>query len=134
MSVYPEQSITLEEVGERVEQAYVRGKTHAIIVNGEGSEHKSHEIATFLNDQGTGFDVRVTILGHVQRGGRPSGFDRLLATRMGVKAVELLRDGQSGLMTSISGRKMEGIPLEQAVSQIRPISDGYFEMAHFLSR
>ncbi len=81
-----------------------------------------------------GFEVRLTILGHIQRGGTPTAFDRLLATRMGVKAVQWLCEGQSGIMTAMQGRKIEPVPLGEAVSKIREISDSYFEMQRFLSR
>ncbi len=70
----PEIQITLEEVAERVGDAYLRGKTHCIIVNAEGSGYKTEELANYLQArEGTGFDVRVTLLGHVQReGARPA--------------------------------------------------------------
>lgn len=134
MVITPERPVTMEEVAASLEDAYLRGKSHAIAVIAEGAGFKTTTLAEFLQKNHVGFEIRLTILGHIQRGGSPTAFDRLLATRMGVKAVELVRDGQSGVMTAISGRKMEAIPLEDAVSQIRPISDSYFEMAHFLSR
>ncbi len=133
--VTPEREVTQDEVAAALEDAYLRGKNHAIAVIAEGAPYKTTDLADYLNaKESVGFEIRLTILGHTQRGGSPSAFDRLLATRMGVKAVELLRDGQSGLMTAISGRRMEPIPLEEAISKLRPISDGYFEMARFLSR
>lgn len=133
--VTPEREVTQDEVAAALEDAYLRGKNHAIAVIAEGAPYKTTDLADYLNaKESVGFEIRLTILGHTQRGGSPTAFDRLLATRMGVKAVELIRDGQSGLMTAISGRRMEPIPLEEAVSKLRPISDGYFEMARFLSR
>ena len=81
-----------------------------------------------------GFELRLTILGHIQRGGSPTAYDRLLATRMGVKAVRALLAGESGVMTAVSGHEMKTIPIEEAISQIRPITENYFEMARFLSR
>ena len=133
--VTPEREVTQDEVAAALEDAYLRGKTHAIAVIAEGAPYKTTDLADYLNQkESVGFEIRLTILGHIQRGGSPTAFDRLLATRMGVKAVELVRDGESGLMTALSGRRMETVSLEEAVSKLRPISEGYYEMARFLSR
>lgn len=133
--VTPERPVSMEEVAKALSDAYVRGKSHAIAVVAEGAPYKVTDLATFLKEsQDVGFEIRLTILGHIQRGGSPSAFDRLLATRMGVKAVQCIRDGLSGVMVALSGREMKPIPLEDAISQLRPIGDHYFEMAHFLSR
>jgi 6-phosphofructokinase 1 len=131
----PERPKTIEEVAEALEDAYLRGKTHAIAVVAEGAPVKTADLMEYLNKtRSIGFEVRVTILGHIQRGGSPTAFDRLLATRMGVKAVQFLNEGQKGVMVALQGRKMETIPINEAISQIRPISDAYFEMQRFLSR
>jgi 6-phosphofructokinase 1 len=133
--VTPERPVSMEDVAKALSDAYVRGKSHAIAVVAEGAPYKVTDLATFLKDsQDVGFEIRLTILGHIQRGGSPSAFDRLLATRMGVKAVQCVRDGLSGVMVALSGREMKPIALEDAISQLRPIGDHYFEMAHFLSR
>ncbi len=133
--VTPERPPTMEEVAASLEDAYVRGKSHAIAVVAEGAPYRATDLEQFLNkNPNIGFEIRLTILGHIQRGGSPSAFDRLLATRMGVKSVEYLRDGQSGVMVALSGREMKAVSLEEAVSRLRPISDSYFEMAKFLSR
>ncbi len=130
----PEQSISMEEIAERVEQAYIRGKTHAIIVNSEGSEHDSQDIARYLNAQKTGFDVRVTILGHVQRGGRPSGFDRLLATRFGYTAVKFLLEGKSGFMVGLNGREIDAVPIEDVITNERQANLHYYELTQLLAQ
>ncbi|MBE2182253.1 MAG: 6-phosphofructokinase [Anaerolineae bacterium] len=133
--VTPERPFSMQEVADALQDAYVRGKSHAICVVAEGAPFRVSELEHFLAKQAkVGFEIRVTILGHIQRGGGPSAFDRLLATRMGVKAVQALRDGESGKMVALNGRKMDLIPLEDAVSQLRPISESYFEMAKFLAR
>jgi len=133
--ITPEREPTMEEVAKALEDAYVRGKSHAIAVIAEGASYKATALTEYLTgNPNVGFEIRLTILGHIQRGGKPSAFDRLLATRMGVKAVELLRDGQSGLMVALNGRKMDAIPLQDAISQLRPINEDYFNMARFLSR
>ncbi|NDJ62831.1 MAG: 6-phosphofructokinase [Chloroflexi bacterium] len=133
--ITPERPVSMEEVAMSLEDAYVRGKSHAIAVIAEGAPYRVTELEEFLNkNPNIGFEVRLTILGHTQRGGSPTAFDRLLATRMGVAAVKGIVDEQSGVMTAMVGREIKMIPLEDAVSKIRSLSEGYFEMAHFLSR
>jgi 6-phosphofructokinase 1 len=80
-----------------------------------------------------GFSTRVTILGHVQRGGRPSAFDRLLATRMGVAAIEWLIEGKSNVMTGLTGRDIEPIPLEDVVTKDLTANLEYYEMCRMLA-
>lgn len=130
----PEVDLSLEEIAERITDSYQRGKTHAIIVSAEGGAHKSDEIASYLKTKGTGFDVRVTILGHVQRGGRPSAFDRLLALRLGNAAVQTLLNGQIGVMVGLRGRTIEAFPLEQVVSQPRQANLDYYDLARVLAK
>jgi 6-phosphofructokinase 1 len=133
--VTPEKPYTPEEISKALEDAYLRGKTHAIAVVAEGSPTRTTDIMDYLSKhESIGFEVRLTILGHIQRGGSPTAFDRLLATRMGVKAVQALTQGEEGKMVALRGRAMELIPIEEAISQIRPISETYFEMQRFLSR
>ncbi len=130
----PEVDMSLDELAERITDAYQRGKTHAIIVAAEGARFKSNEIAGFLKTKGTGFDVRVTILGHVQRGGRPSAFDRLLALRLGNAAVQALLDGKSGVMVGLSGRTIDALPLEKVVSNPRQANLDYYDLARVLAK
>jgi 6-phosphofructokinase 1 len=133
--ITPEKEISKEDVALALEDAYVRGKSHAIAVIAEGAPYRVTELEEYLNKSpNVGFEIRLTILGHIQRGGSPTAFDRLLATRMGVKAVEFLREGQLGKMTALAGREIKAIDIEEAVSKLRPISEGYYEMARFLSR
>ncbi len=133
--ITPEREVPMEEVERALEDAYVRGKSHAIAVIAEGAHYSVTALADYLKkNPKIGFEIRLTILGHIQRGGSPSAFDRLLATRMGVHAIRFLKDGLSGVMTALQGRQIVPLPLEEAVSQLRPISDGYFEMARYLAR
>lgn len=132
--ITPERDMTMEEVAAALEDAYVRGKTHAIAVVAEGATLKVGQLSEYLSKQNVGFEIRLIILGHVVRGGSPTAFDRLLATRMGVKAVRVISDGESGVMVAQVGREMKTIPISEAISQLRPINESYFEMARFLSR
>lgn len=130
----PERTVTVEEIAKAVESAYLRGKTHAFIINAEGSGHKTDELAKSLEDMDVGFQTRVTILGHIQRGGSPTAYDRLLASRMGVKAVEALMLGMSGVMTGLQGRGIDYIPLEEVIAGKREVNMEYYEMVGLLAR
>ena len=77
----------------------------------------------------TGFETRVTVLGHIQRGGSPTAFDRVLGTRFGVKAVELAKQGKFGFMVSLQGRKIESVPLEAAVGQLKTVPQDFYDLA-----
>lgn len=132
--ITPEKPLTMEEVAHELENAYVRGKAHAIAVIAEGAPYHITELEAFLNRQEVGFEIRLTILGHTQRGGGPTAFDRLLATRLGVEAVRRLLNGETGIMIAQQGRQTAPVPLEEVTSQTRPISDSYYDMADTLTR
>ncbi|HEY5902952.1 MAG TPA: 6-phosphofructokinase, partial [Anaerolineales bacterium] len=130
----PEVEVTLEEVGRAIENAYKRGKTHAIMINAEGSGLRTTELAKALDDMDVGFKTRVTILGHIQRGGSPTAFDRLLSARMGVKAVESLLAGRGDVMTGLQGRGIEMVPLEEVIAKKQQANEEYYKMARVLAR
>jgi 6-phosphofructokinase 1 len=130
----PEQVISAEEVATAVSDAYVRGKTHAIIVVAEGASLHGQALIDSLDAMNTGFQFRLTILGHVQRGGRPTAFDRLLAARFGVAAVERLLASESGVMVGLRGREIETIPLTEACGTKRRANLDYYRMARMLAR
>jgi len=130
----PEKDVPLERVAEVVEQAYIKGKTHALIVIAEGAKHKTAEVAAHLQRDEVGFEVRTTILGHVQRGGLPTAFDRLLATRLGAEAVRQLVQGASGVMVGLVGNKIQPIPLEEVVNRRKELDLTFYEMAEVLAR
>lgn len=130
----PETTVTIEDVAKTVESAYKRGKTHAFIINAEGSGIKTTDLAQALEDMDVGFQTRVTILGHIQRGGSPTAYDRLLASRMGVKAVDALLNGISGVMTGLKGRGIEYVPLEEVIATKREVNMEYYEMVSLLAR
>ena len=132
--ITPENGITMDEIAKSLEDAYVRGKTHAIAVIAEGAPYKVTQLAEFLEQHHRGFEIRLTILGHIQRGGSPTAFDRLLATRMGVQAVELLLEGESGVMVARTGREQTPLLLEECTTRTREITPDYFELAKMLSR
>jgi 6-phosphofructokinase 1 len=132
--ITPERAVAMEDVAAQMGDAYVRGKSHAIAVIAEGAPYKTTDLLTFLNSKNLGFEIRLTILGHIQRGGNPTAFDRLLATRMGVNAMERLMSGEHHIMVGLNGREIVSVPLEDATSKEREISEDYYRMEHILSR
>jgi 6-phosphofructokinase 1 len=134
MTLIPEQDVSAEEVAEAVRSAHERGKSHAIIVVAEGAKLRATALKDRLDAMRLGFGFRVTILGHVQRGGRPSAWDRLLAARLGVAAVERLARGESGVMVGLQAREVAGVPLEEAGTRQRPVDLEYYRMARMLAK
>jgi 6-phosphofructokinase 1 len=130
----PEQEMTLDELGKSLEEAYMKGKSHGLVIVSEGANLEIQEIADHLRDHEVGFEVRMTMLGHVQRGGRPTGFDRLLATRFGVEAVEQLVKGTHGVMVALEGMSIVTHPLEEVIGKQRPLNPHYMELAKILAR
>lgn len=130
----PEAPATVDEVAKAIEEAYKRGKTHAIIINAEGSAVRTTELAAKIDGMDVGFKTRMTILGHIQRGGSPTAYDRLLASRMGVKAVEALVAGKDGVMTGLKGKGIEYIPLADVIANKRKVNMEYVHMAEVLAR
>jgi 6-phosphofructokinase 1 len=101
----------------------------------EGAPYSVTELAAFLEKRkDVGFEIRLSILGHVQRGGGPSAFDRRLASLLGMRAAEALRDGKTGVMVGMDGRNIVTVPLEEVTSKSRLMSESYYELARILSR
>jgi len=130
----PEIKTPPREVARAIEEAYRRGKTHAIVVVAEGFKPPTSELGAMIDAMDIGFTTRVTILGHVQRGGKPTGFDRMLATRFGVKAVQFLLEGKSGVMIALSGREIIPISIDEVINNKKVIAQDYIEMARMLVR
>lgn len=134
MVLIPEVPITVDEVINTVKKDYQKGKQHCIIVVAEGFRPGTAELARLINEREVGFQAWVTILGHLQRGGTPSAFDRWLATRFGVRAVEFLLEGKTGVMTVLDGNKISTIPLEEVVTHQKQTPTRYYEVAEILSK
>ena len=130
----PEVQTTVEEVATAIENAYKRGKNHSIVIVAEGSGFRATELAASLDKMDVGFGTRVTVLGHIQRGGSPTAYDRLLASRMGYKAVVALLEGMSGVMTGLQGREVEFVPFTDVVANQRKVNLEYYEMTKVLAR
>ena len=134
MILIPEVDTPLEEVEATIGQAYARGKTHAIIIVAEGAKYNAGQVAQYLEEHAPTMQTRVTILGHVQRGGRPTAFDRLLAARFGLAAVEALASGKTGVMTTLGGREIGLVPLEEVTARQREANLEYYQMAKMLAK
>ena len=133
--VTPEASLTLEQIGESLEEAYRRGKPMFIAIVAEGAQHDAQEIYQYLKEHhpgGTG-GPRLTILGHIQRGGRPTAFDRVLATRLGVASVNALLDGHHSHMVGLCGGDVRISPLAETISCSLEFDPELNEMASALS-
>ena len=117
--IIPEKNIPAEVLLEDIDRGKRRGKTSNIIVAAEGNTAGKavFELKEYVEHKRPEYDIRVSVLGHMQRGGTPTCYDRVLATRMGVKAVESLLEGKSQYMVGINNDRMELIPLEKAVKE-----------------
>ena len=115
--VIPEVEMAPEQVAQDLEGAWQRGKAHALVVVAEGARHNAIRLAQhFEREKGRlGFDLRVTTLGHVQRGGAPGAFDRLLATRLAAAATDQLSRGEHGRLVGLLRGEIIATPLDQVV-------------------
>ena len=129
--IVPEVEITVDEVALRLKTTQKRGKRHSIIVLAEGVGSAS-DLEKELKKE-SGADLRVTVLGHVQRGGSPTVSDRILASRLGVRAVELLLDGKSARVVGIKENKIIDLEISEALAQKKVFDKEAYEMAKILS-
>lgn len=146
----PEVPIDIDEVCNLIKKRHERGKNFSIVVVAEGARFKEgQEVLTTekldefghvrlggigqvlgeLIEKRTGYETRVTVLGHIQRGGSPTAFDRVLGTRFGVKAVELVKEGKFGQMVSLQGNKIVDVAIEKAVGKLKTVDMKLYEIA-----
>ena len=132
----PEENLGLERMLESLAQSKASGKTSSIVVVAEGENTTGKnvmELKEYVEKNMPEYDVRVSVLGHLQRGGAPSCFDRVLASRFGVKAVESLMEGKSGYMVGLLNDKMELTPLEKAVKGYSGIDEELIRVSDIMS-
>lgn len=132
--VIPEVDTTPEEIAEVLVQAYNKGKPHGIVVVAEGAKYNAEALEAYFKEHKArlGFDLRVTILGHVQRGGTPSAADRILASRLGAGAIDALAQGQSGVLVGWEKGALAVTPLETVVNAKKPLDLNLFELQRIL--
>ena len=149
----PEREITVEEMAAVIQKRAAAGRSFSIIVVAEGAKiHEygvqrhskadefGHELlggigqklASALEER-TGFETRVTVLGHIQRGGTPTAYDRVLATRYGVHASELVHTRQGGKMASLSGGEIRSVDLADAVARVKTVPDELSALAEIVT-
>jgi 6-phosphofructokinase 1 len=134
--IIPEMEIDPEALAAELQGAYQRGKPHALVVVAEGSKFNAERLIRHFSEhrQRLGFELRATILGHVQRGGTPGAADRLLATRLGAAAVQKLAQGEHGVLVGIGGGEIVTTSLAAVVANRKPLDLSLFELAKVLSR
>jgi 6-phosphofructokinase 1 len=131
----PEVEITPAQVAERLRDAYRRGKTHALAVIAEKARCGVHELMEYYKTHRAliGFDLRVTRLGHVVRGGTPTAADRLLATRLGAAAIDTLAAGKRGVLVGIVKTDVITTPLADIAGRTRPADASWLELARVMA-
>lgn len=128
----PEVKHSVDEICKRLIQGRNRGKLHSIIIVAEGVIESSYELAKEIEEK-TGIETKITILGHIQRGGIPVAFDRLLASRMGGRAVDLLLENKSGRVIGMKGNEIIDEEISEALSLKKEINKEIYELAKILS-
>jgi 6-phosphofructokinase 1 len=134
--VIPEMEIEPEDVAHECRSAYERGKAHALIVVAEGATYNAEQMAAYFraHRERLGFELRVTKLGHVQRGGTPGLFDRLLATRLGAGAIAQIMEHRFGVMVGWESGEVTATCLDKVVAGQKVLDPELLRLAHVLSR
>lgn len=134
--VIPEVETDPEAVANQIISAYGRGKPHALVVVAEGAKYNGNKLMEYFQkqQQRLGFDLRLTTLGHVQRGGVPSAFDRMLATRLGVAATDRLSRGEHGILVGLIKDEIVPTPLDEVVANKKPLDLKLLELVKVLAK
>src|SRR5579862_5968832 len=145
----PERPVDFDEVADSIRKRHARGKNFSIVVVSEGCDLPGAEDAgevdqfghTLLAKRGvgdrlgdeiesrTGFETRVTVLGHIQRGGSPTARDRILATRFGLKAADLVEEGGFGMMAALRGDDVIAVSLDEATAELKTVPPEWYAVA-----
>ena len=134
--VVPEMESHPETIAEELRDAYRRGKSHALVVVAEGSSYDAEKLHAYFieNRARLQFELRVTKLGHVQRGGAPTAFDRILATRLGAAAIDRLIEGERGFLVGMQGAQVSATPFDQIVGKQKAVKPELFHLAQSLAK
>jgi 6-phosphofructokinase 1 len=133
--VIPEADAEPASVAEELQAAYVRGKSHAIAVVAEGAKYNAEALMQYFQQHQVrlGFDLRVTKLGHVQRGGAPGVFDRMLGTLLGAAAVDAAAEHRFGILVGMRDGKPASTPLNEVAGKMRPADADLLKLARVLA-
>lgn len=132
----PERGYNIEEMGRHIAQRFENGKLHDIVICAEGvasGERVASELKPYLTNKEQN-EMRVTKLGHVQRGGAPTAMDRILATKLGYYAVEMIAENQGGIMVGVESNKLVTYPISHAWKYKKHISEKDYEIAMVLAK
>ena len=149
MILIPEQDYSITEIVESLQKRHDRGKDFSIVVVAEGVKIQGTDsvssrgedefghvklggVGHFVGkeiENRTGYETRVPVLGHLQRGGTPTAFDRVLGTRFGIAAVDLVADNNFGNMVSLQGNEVVPVPLVEAIGEVKMVGDDIFDIA-----
>lgn len=134
--VIPEIETDPETIAARLRADYGKGKAHALVVVAEGARYNAEKLQLYFQEhrERLGFELRATILGHVQRGGAPGAFDRLLGTRMGAAATEYLARGEHGILVGLIKGEIAATPLEEVVSNKKQLDLRLLDLARALNK
>src|SRR6056297_1171350 len=130
-AIIPENPVDYKLLGERLWEERKRGKINSIVVVAEGAA-SAYTVARHLENR-IGFETRITILGHIQRGGAPSAFDRILASRMGYEAIYALLEGDSNIMIALNRSSMERVSIEKVLSEKKSLDLSLIKLTNILS-
>jgi 6-phosphofructokinase 1 len=146
----PEFPFDMPEICDQILKRRERGKLFSIVVVAEGAKPKDASLVTQTEEMDafghvrlggignvlakevekcTGIETRVTVLGHIQRGGTPTAFDRVLATRLGIAAIDMVREEKFGQMAALQGKKIVSIPLAEALAQTKTVDEDLYAIA-----
>jgi 6-phosphofructokinase 1 len=150
MLLVPERPFDIDEVCEVIRRRHDRGRYASIVVVAEGASPKEGTLATATGDvdafghvrlggigdqlaraieERTGYETRAIVLGHVQRGGTPTAFDRVLATRFGIAAIDAVHDGELGKMVALQAGDIVRVPLHQATAELKLVDPTLYDVA-----
>lgn len=129
--IVPEEDINIDEVCKKLIKGKARGKLHSIIMLAEGYGN-AFEVSKQIQEK-TGMENRVTVLGHIQRGGNPTAFDRLIASQMGAKAVELLMNGATSRVVGVKGNEIIDMDINEALSMKKEFNKNMYQLTKILS-
>jgi len=134
--VIPEIEIHPEDIASEIRRAYERGKAHALIVVAEGANYNAQALADYFKEhqERLGFDVRTTTLGHVQRGGAPGAYDRILATRLGAGATDAIARGETGVLVGMIRGRVATTPYSEVVGQQQSLDLSLLDLSKSLEQ
>ncbi len=138
MVIVPEVRESFDHVLDELRRAYARGKPHFIVIVAEGATPRASVLADRIRQccvsGGETFESRLTVLGHVQRGGSPSATDRILATQLGARAAEVLFNGGSGQMVALDCGRIVTRDIAEVLRQRKPLPKQLYDLSNLLSR